>query len=79
MCPIILGADKTTVSVATGHTEFHPVYLSLGNVTNEMRRAHRDAVVPVAFLSIPKGERAHLYHVYCCTHVDRCCSCSRVC
>ncbi|KAI0072076.1 hypothetical protein K474DRAFT_1686802 [Panus rudis PR-1116 ss-1] len=28
LCPIILGADKTTVSVATGHTEFHPVYIN---------------------------------------------------
>ncbi|KAF8806288.1 hypothetical protein BYT27DRAFT_7191619 [Phlegmacium glaucopus] len=26
-CPIILGADKTTVSVATGHVEYHPLYL----------------------------------------------------
>ncbi|KDQ51190.1 hypothetical protein JAAARDRAFT_140696, partial [Jaapia argillacea MUCL 33604] len=29
---IILGADKTTVSVGTGNQEFHPVYLSVGNV-----------------------------------------------
>lgn len=55
LCPIILGADKTTASVATGHVEFHPVYMSIGNVHNEMRRSHRDAVVPIAFLSIPKG------------------------
>lgn len=53
--PVVAGADKTTVSVATGHTEFHPVYMSCGNVTNAMRRAHRDAVVPLAFLAIPKG------------------------
>ncbi|TFK90691.1 hypothetical protein K466DRAFT_484334 [Polyporus arcularius HHB13444] len=52
--PVILGADKTTVSVATGHQEFHPVYMSLGNIANDMRRAHRDAVVPIAFLAIPK-------------------------
>ncbi|TFK98804.1 hypothetical protein BDV98DRAFT_606581 [Pterulicium gracile] len=50
---IILGADKTTVSTQTGHTEYHPVYISVGNVRNETRRAHRDAVVPLAFLSIP--------------------------
>lgn len=53
--PIILGSDKTTVSVATGHQEFHPVYLSPGNVHNNLRRAHGDAVVPVAFLAIPKS------------------------
>ncbi|TFK84740.1 hypothetical protein K466DRAFT_496044 [Polyporus arcularius HHB13444] len=57
LTPIIMGLDKTTVSVATGHQEFHPVYLSLGNIHNEMRRAHRDAVVPLAFLAIPKSGR----------------------
>ena len=51
----VLGADKTTVSVATGNQEFHPLYMSLGNIHNEMRRAHRDSVVPLAFLAIPTG------------------------
>jgi len=54
LIPIILGADKTTVSVGTGSSEFHPLYMSIGNVHNDMRRAHRDAVMPIAFLSIPK-------------------------
>ena len=36
-CPIILGADKTTVSVATGHVEYHPLYMSLGNIHNTVR------------------------------------------
>jgi hypothetical protein len=49
------GADKTTVSVATGNTEFHPYYLFVGNIDNSMRRAHREAIVPLAFLSIPKS------------------------
>ncbi|TFK91072.1 hypothetical protein K466DRAFT_542342 [Polyporus arcularius HHB13444] len=57
LVPIVLGADKTTVSVATGNQEFHPLYMSLGNITNDMRRAHREAVVPIGFLAIPKGER----------------------
>ncbi|KAJ3475333.1 hypothetical protein NLI96_g11907 [Meripilus lineatus] len=52
--PVILGADKTTVSVATGNSEYHPVYMSLGNISNDLRRGHCDAVVPVAFLAIPK-------------------------
>jgi hypothetical protein len=60
LVPIILGADKTTVSVATGNTEYHPVYLSPGNVHNSMRRAHRDAMVPVAFLAIPKCKLSFL-------------------
>jgi len=54
-CPIILGSDKTTVSVATGHVEYHPLYLSIGNPHNTVRRAHRNAVVPIAFLAIPKS------------------------
>lgn len=53
--PVCLAADKTTASVATGHQEFHPAYLMAGNVTNDMRRAHRDAVLPIAFLPIPQG------------------------
>ena len=52
--PIILGSDKTTVSVATGQTEYYPLYLSIGNVTNGVRRAHRNAISLVAFLAIPK-------------------------
>ncbi|KAJ3858507.1 hypothetical protein EV359DRAFT_75846 [Lentinula novae-zelandiae] len=40
--PIILGADKTTVSVATGHVEYHPLYLSIGNVTNADRKYDKD-------------------------------------
>ena len=55
LVPIILGADKTTVSVATGHTEFHPVYVSIGNVHNVVQKAHGDALVPLAFLSILTG------------------------
>lgn len=55
LVPIILGADKTTVSVATGNQEFHPVYTSPGNVHNDLRRAHRDALIPIAFLATPKG------------------------
>ena len=34
LVPIVAGSDKTTVSVATGHQEFHPVYAGPGNVDN---------------------------------------------
>lgn len=54
--PVILGSDKTTVSVATGQHEYHPVYLSIGNARNHIRRAHKDALVLIGFLPIPKGE-----------------------
>jgi len=53
--PVIAGSDKTTVSVATGHQEYHPVYMSPGNLTNVARRAHGNTLLPVAFLPIPKS------------------------
>jgi hypothetical protein len=53
--PVVAGSDKTTVSVATGHQEYHPVYMSPGNLTNVARRAHGNALLPVAFLPIPKS------------------------
>lgn len=53
--PVVAGSDKTTVSVATGQQEYHPVYMSPGNLTNIARRAHGTSVMPVAFLPIPKG------------------------
>jgi len=54
--PVVLGSDKTTVSVATGHTEYYPLYVSLGNIHNNVRRAHHDAVTILAFLAIPKSQ-----------------------
>ncbi|RPD70597.1 hypothetical protein L226DRAFT_547722 [Lentinus tigrinus ALCF2SS1-7] len=57
LVPIILGSDKTTVSVATGQNDYYPLYMSIGNMHNNVRRAHRDSVVLVAFLAIPKAER----------------------
>ncbi|THU78036.1 hypothetical protein K435DRAFT_700999, partial [Dendrothele bispora CBS 962.96] len=56
LVPIILGSDKTTVSVATGNIEYHPLYLSIGNVHNTVRQVHRNAVVLIAFLPIPKSD-----------------------
>ena len=54
--PIILGSDKTTVSVGTGHTEYYPLYGSIGNIHNNVRRAHRNGVVLLGFLAIPKSK-----------------------
>lgn len=53
--PIVLGSDKTTVSVATGQNEYYPLYASLGNVHNSIRRAHKNAVAVIGFLAIPKS------------------------
>ncbi|KAF8901482.1 hypothetical protein CPB84DRAFT_1846772 [Gymnopilus junonius] len=57
--PVILGSDKTTVSIATGQTDFYPLYTSLRNVHNSVRRAHRNAVAVVGFLAIPKAAREY--------------------
>jgi hypothetical protein len=54
--PIILGSDKTTVSVATGQVEYWPLYGSIGNIHNDVRRAHGAGVVLIGFLSIPKSK-----------------------
>jgi hypothetical protein len=58
--PLILGSDKTTVSVATGQNEYYPLYASIGNVQNHVRRAHRNAVSLVGFLAIPKSEESSI-------------------
>ncbi|KAG1845610.1 hypothetical protein C8R48DRAFT_750725 [Suillus tomentosus] len=57
--PVILGSDKTTVSVGTGNNEYYPLYLSIGNVHNNVRRAHRNAVVVIGFLAMPKTTKEH--------------------
>ena len=54
--PIILGSNKTTVSVGTGDTEYWPLYVSIGNIHNNVRRAHRNGVMLLAFLAIPKSK-----------------------
>lgn len=71
-CPLILGSDKTTVSVATGHVEYHPLYLSIGNVHNSVRRAHRNAVIPIGFLAIPKCELAYIYTTISISKTNHC-------
>lgn len=63
--PVILGSDKTTVSVATGQNDFHPLYLSIGNVQNHIRHAHKDALVLIGFLPIPKGQVLLSFTFYC--------------
>ncbi|CAK5280852.1 unnamed protein product [Mycena citricolor] len=57
--PVILGSDKTTVSVATGQNEYYPLYISNGLIHNNVRRAHRNGVMLVGFLAIPKTDREH--------------------
>ncbi|EIW85634.1 hypothetical protein CONPUDRAFT_118570 [Coniophora puteana RWD-64-598 SS2] len=57
--PFVLGSDKTTVSVATGQTEYYPLYISPGNIHNPARRARRNAVALIGFLSVPKTDESY--------------------
>ncbi len=51
--PVILSSDKMVVSVATGHTEYWLLYLSIGNVCNSLHWSHKGAVTVIGFLAIP--------------------------
>ncbi|KAG0701698.1 hypothetical protein DFH29DRAFT_982629 [Suillus ampliporus] len=57
--PVILGSNKTTVSVATGQNDYYLLYISAGNLHNNIHHAHRESVSLVGFLAIPKTERGH--------------------
>ena len=72
LVPVISGSDKTTVSVATGHQEYHPVYESPGVITNTARRAHGNAVLPVAFLPIPKSSSYFFTFTYVINLISHC-------
>jgi len=65
--PVVLGSDKTMVSVVTGHMEYYPLYISLGNIHNNVCRAHRDAVSILVFLAIPKSKNILLFGLH--THL----------
>ena len=53
--PVIVGSDKTTLSVATGNNEYYPLYASVGNIFNNGYCAHRNGVILVGFLAIPES------------------------
>ncbi|KAI5996525.1 hypothetical protein F5J12DRAFT_907094 [Pisolithus orientalis] len=57
--PIILGSDKTTMSVATGQNDYYPLYLSIGNMSNKVCHAHCNSVALIAFLAIPHTDKEH--------------------
>ncbi|KIK79919.1 hypothetical protein PAXRUDRAFT_160002 [Paxillus rubicundulus Ve08.2h10] len=57
--PSFLGSDKMTVSVATGQNDYWPVYLSFGNVHNNIQCVHCNTVVLIAFLVIPKATKKY--------------------
>ena len=53
--PVILGSDKTTVSVATGQTDYYPLYLSIRNIHNDIHWSYRDGIMLITFLVIAKS------------------------
>ncbi|KAF5332268.1 hypothetical protein D9611_007993 [Ephemerocybe angulata] len=57
LVPVATGLDKTTVSVQTGHQEYHPFYAMSGNLSNVARRGHGNGVIPLGFLPIPKTNK----------------------
>ncbi|KAG2345936.1 hypothetical protein BDR05DRAFT_974817 [Suillus weaverae] len=69
LVPIILGSDKTTVSVGTGNNEYYPLYASISNVRNNVRHVHHDALVIIGFLAIPQTDRSHskddTFRIFC--------------
>jgi len=46
---VILGSNKTTVSVTTGHTKYWPLYALIGNIHNSSRQAYGLGLVLVVF------------------------------
>ncbi|KAJ3564559.1 hypothetical protein NP233_g8222 [Leucocoprinus birnbaumii] len=56
---VVLGSDKTTVSVATGQNDFYTLYASLGNLQSHTRRSHPNSLAVVGFFAIPKADRNH--------------------
>ncbi|KAN0074467.1 hypothetical protein V8E55_011879 [Tylopilus felleus] len=60
--PIILGSDKTTVTVGTGQADYWPVYLSIGNIHNNVRRAHCRAVKKYSDDPLFRRFKKQLFH-----------------
>jgi hypothetical protein len=61
--PVIVGSDKTTVTAATGQIEYWPLYGSVGNLHNSIRRAHGSGLVLIGFLAIPKSKHLLIIHL----------------
>ncbi|KAG1864404.1 hypothetical protein F4604DRAFT_1882098 [Suillus subluteus] len=59
--PIILGSDKTTVSVGTGNNEYYPLYALIGNVHNNVRCSRHHRYV-TADRQHANDESFHVFH-----------------
>ncbi|KAI0074756.1 hypothetical protein K474DRAFT_1765035, partial [Panus rudis PR-1116 ss-1] len=55
VAPVILASDKTNLSTFSGDKQAWPVYLSIGNIDNEMRRQpSKGAMVLLGYLPVTK-------------------------
>lgn len=64
LVPIILGSDKTTVSIATSQNEYWPIYISISNIHNNIWWAHHNGVTLLGFLANPKSKSSiHLFFI----------------
>ena len=59
--PVILGSDKTTILIVTGHMGYHSLYIFYGNVHNNVWNAHCKAISPIGFLAIPKSKLPFIF------------------
>ncbi|KAF8593671.1 hypothetical protein BDV93DRAFT_460569 [Ceratobasidium sp. AG-I] len=64
MCPIIISSDKTQMSVLSGSKRAWPVYLSIGNISKDMRRRPSQhamiliGYIPITDMACVSGETA---------------------
>jgi hypothetical protein len=70
--PVILGSDKTTVSVATGQTDYYLLYLSIGNIHNNIRWSHHGGIALITFLAIAKSAHFSPIFLYVLTKLIYC-------
>ncbi|KAG1866432.1 hypothetical protein C8R48DRAFT_747650 [Suillus tomentosus] len=63
---VILGSDKTTISVATGQNNYYPLYTSIGNIQNNVCHTHRNGIVNLE-TAMTKPEVTHFGdgHYHC--------------
>ena len=56
LVPVILSSNKTTISVATGQNDYWPLYISIGNIHNNVQQGHCNGIALLGFLSDPKSK-----------------------